>query len=58
MKKKCIVPGEIDCEYIYQCKDYKKSWVLGQSPSRCMRCKNNKNVKAEKDIKKSYFEAL
>ena len=29
MITKCVVPGEIDCKYIDQCKDYKKSWVLG-----------------------------
>lgn len=58
MRKKYIVPGKIDCERIKQCKDYKKSWFLGESPSRCMRCKNNKNAKEGKVVKKSYFEAL
>ena len=58
MRTKCCAPGEIDCKYIDQCKDYKKSWFLGQSPSKCIRCKNNKNAKVEKVIKKSYFEAL
>lgn len=58
MKTKCVVPGEIDCKYINQCKDYKKSWVLGQSSSKCTRCKKNKNAKVKKDIKKSYFELM
>ena len=58
MKTTCIVPGEIDCKYIDQCKDYKKSLVLGQSRNKCIRCKKNKNAKAKNDIKKSYFEAL
>lgn len=58
MKTRCVVPGEIDCKHMGQCKDYKKSWILGQSSSRCMYCKNNKNAKGEKDITKSYFEAL
>ena len=57
MKIKCVVPGEIDCKYIDQCKDYKKSWVLGQSQSKCIRCKKNKNAK-EEVVKKSYFESL
>lgn len=50
MKTKCVVPGEIDCKYINQCKDYEKSWVLGQSSSKCTRCKKNKNAKVKKDI--------
>ena len=58
MITKCVVPGEIDCKYIDQCKDYKKTLVLGQSQSKCIRCKKNKNAKAKNDIKKSYFEAL
>ena len=58
MRKKYIVPGKIYCERIEQCKDYKKSWLLVELPSRCMRCKNNKNARAEKVVKKSYFEAL
>lgn len=57
MKIKCVVPGEIDCKYIEQCKDYKKTLVLGQSQSKCIRCKKNKNAK-EEVVKKSYFEAL
>ena len=58
MITKCVVPGEIDCKYIDQCKDYKKNWVLGQSQSKCIRCKKNKNSKVKKDIKKSYFELM
>ena len=28
MITKCVVPGEIDCKYIDQCKDYKKTIEL------------------------------
>lgn len=58
MRVKYSVPGKIDCKYIEKCKDYKKHWILGQTESRCMRCKNNKNAKVEKNTKKSYFESM
>ena len=58
MRVICSVEGEIDCKYMKKCKDYKKCWILGQTQSRCMRCKNNKNAKVEKNTKKSYFESM
>ena len=55
MRVKYIVPGEISCPYTERCKDYKKIWYFGQTPSKCFSCGHNENIKSIQKVEKKSF---
>lgn len=42
MKTYVIDVARVKCKYEDKCKDYQTKQYMGQSPSRCKRCNNNK----------------